>query len=81
MWYSNRKEAILCGNCMDSRETDTSFRLDAGAIRWLSMIEALPASEIKRVTLDTSSREQAKTLAKAVLAASLGQRLQSWEGI
>ena len=97
LWYHSRKETIYCENCMERLQTaadalsaglppahssaGVGFRLGPGAINWLKATEPLSAPDILRVSLDNSSQEQAKTFVKAVLAGSLGQRLNTWEGI
>jgi len=87
LWYFNRKESLFCENCMkkqlyvSSAGSNPSLHLDPGAIGWLKAIESIPASDIPRVSLDDHSLEQAKNLAKAVLAGSLGRRLATWEEI
>jgi len=89
LWYSAKKESLFCENCMkrerldilDFTDSDSWFRLGAGARLWLSGIETLPAAAIARVSLDTPSLDQAKALSKAVMAGALGRRLATWEGI
>ena len=90
LWYINRKEALFCGNCMDRHrqsaqtadsQSPYSVRLGPGAINWLKAIESLSAQDILRVSLDNASQEQAKTFVKAALSGSLGQRLNTWDGI
>ena len=59
----------------------SSFRVGPGAIAWLNAIESLSAQDVLRVSLDDPSFEQAGLLVKAVLTASLGQKLSTWDGI
>ena len=91
LWYIDRKEALFCGNCA-ARPTSpngypaknpasSSLRLGPGAISWLKAIESLPASGIKRVSLDGPSLEQAGSLVQAILALSIGQKLPTWDNI
>ena len=58
-----------------------AFRAGPGAIAWLKAIESLRAQDILRVSLDDLSFEQARNLTKELLAASLGQKLSTWDGI
>ena len=90
LWYIDRKEAFFCENCaarlasqMENHTENpaSSFRLGPGAISWLKAIESLPASGIKRVSLDGPSLEQARTLVQVILALSLGQKLPTWDNI
>ena len=89
LWYIDRKEALFCGDCLSRQQTQVSFgqaapspiRLGPGAIRWLKHSESLQAADIKRVSLDEASIEQARTYVQALLAGSAGQKLPAWEGI
>jgi len=85
LWYSVNKEALFCEKCsqiMANEEGERAdFRLGAGGRLWLQRIESLPASALTRISLDTPSLEQVRTLSKAVMTIALGKRLQTWEGI
>ena len=61
-----------------SVDFDSPIKLGAGAKLWLNAIESLPAAEVKRVSLDGPSLEQARNFTQAVLAGALGQRLSLW---
>jgi hypothetical protein len=62
-------------------DTDTLLPIGGGARLWLKKTEALPPAALARVTLDEPSFEQAKALSQAVLTATLGRRLPTWNGI
>ena len=79
LWYSTRKEALICENCADDR--DSRLRLDPGGRLWLMEIEALKASELQTLEPGVHGMESAKELSKAVLAAALGKKPGTWEGI
>ena len=64
-----------------SVESTSPLKLNPGAELWLKRIESLPAAEVLRVSLDTSSFEQAKTLCRSMLAEALGRRLSGWDEI
>jgi len=83
LWYSARKEALLCEKCSINikEDTDSLLRVGCGARLWLKEIESLPPAALERVTLDGLSLEQAKALSQAVLTAALGRRLPTWNGI
>ena len=85
LWFSARKEALLCENCLQNERSlitqGSSFCLDPGARLWLKEIESLPPAALAEVSLNTASLEQAKALSKALLTAALGKRLPSWDGI
>ena len=53
----------------------------SGAGSWLKMIETLPAGEVKRVSLDTLSMEQAQFFTQSILSNALGKRLGGWDMI
>jgi len=53
----------------------------AGALSWLKKIDSLSASEIKRVSLDSASREEAKYFTQNILSDALGKRLSGWDDI
>jgi DNA repair protein RecO (recombination protein O) len=79
IWYSARKEALFCEKC--AKDGDSLLRLSPGGRLWLKGIESLPPAALERVSLDTLSLEQARALSQAVLAAVLGKRLATWDGI
>ena len=91
LWYSAGNESLLCENCFKNAAhasqsgaaslSGSSIRLGPGARLWLNETVSLPPAALARVSLDTSSLEQAKALSKAVLAAALGKRLPTWEAI
>lgn len=85
LWYVNRREALFCESCagrmLSQPEAGVSIRLGPGAIRWLKAIEPLRAAETTRISLDDPSLEQVSLISKTVLAAALGQKLPTWEGI
>jgi DNA repair protein RecO (recombination protein O) len=85
LWYFARKEALFCEKCSiegaGKGNTDSLLRLGGGARLWLKEIESLPPAAVERVTLDNPSLEQAKAISQAVLAAALGKRLPTWNGI
>ena len=88
LWYSAAQEALFCDNCMHlaappvaDTNTGSLSRVGPGARLWLNRIESLPPAALARVSLDTPSLEQARTLAKAILAAALGKKLSTWDGI
>jgi len=83
LWYSARKEVLLCEKCLINMNEDRGYllRVGGGARLWLKKIESLPPAALERVTLDEPSFEQAKALSEAVLAAALGRRLPTWNGI
>ena len=81
LWYSAGNGALFCENCVRKETPPSVLRLGPGARLWLTRIESLPPSALARVTLDSASLEQAKTLSKAVLAEALEKRLATWEGI
>jgi hypothetical protein len=83
LWYSARKEVLLCEKCSISMNGDTDYLLRVGneARLWLKKIESLPPAALESVTLEESSFEQAKALSQAVLTATLGRRLPTWNGI
>jgi DNA repair protein RecO (recombination protein O) len=80
LWYSVKREALLCENCVRPN-TDPLIRLGPGARLWLGGVETLPAAAFVRVTADAASLEQAGNLSRAVMAAALGKRLPTWDGI
>jgi DNA repair protein RecO (recombination protein O) len=79
LWYSIRSEALFCENCRE--DSDSLICLSPGARLWLRGIETLPPVALARVSADTASLEQAGKLSQAVLAAALGKRLPTWDGI
>jgi DNA repair protein RecO (recombination protein O) len=83
LWYFARKEVLLCEKCSTGIKEDFSplLRAGCGARLWLKEIESLPPAALERVTLDEPSLEQAKALSQAILAAALGRRLPTWNGI
>jgi len=83
LWYSARKEVLLCEKCSVNinEDTDSLLCVGGGARLWLKEIESLPPAALERVTLDEPSHEQAKALSQTVLAAALGRRLPTWNGI
>ena len=52
-----------------------------GALSWLRKIDSLGAPEIKRVSLDSASQEEAKYFTQNILSEALGKRLSSWDDI
>jgi DNA repair protein RecO (recombination protein O) len=84
LWYSGRKEALFCEKCsinINKEGTDSLLRVGGGARLWLKKTESLLPAALERVTLDESSLEQAKAFSQAILAAALGRRLPTWNGI
>jgi len=93
VWYSSENEALFCEHCFRNAAASNTALFDAvqsnystlrvgpGARLWLNEIAALPPTALVRVSLDNPSLEQARALSKAVLAAALGKRLPTWEGI
>jgi DNA repair protein RecO (recombination protein O) len=81
--YSVRKEVLLCEKCSinTNEDTDSLISVGSGARLWLREIESLPPAAPESVTLDEPSFEQAKALSQAVLAAVMGRRLPTWNGI
>jgi DNA repair protein RecO (recombination protein O) len=84
LWYSTRKEALLCEKCKPN--TDTAIRLAPSGLLWLKGIEPLSPLALERVSqdkwaVDAASLEQVKALAMAVLASALGKRLPTWDGV
>jgi len=83
LWCSARKEVFLCEECSTgiNKDTDSLLRVGGGARLWLKEIESLPPAALERVTMDEPSLEQAKAFSQAVMAAALGRRLPTWNGI
>ena len=82
LWYSVRKEAFFCENCIqNSEESGFSYPVGPGAVAWLKRIGSLSPAELARVTLDTPSLIQAKALSQAVMTGALGKRLATWDEI
>jgi DNA repair protein RecO (recombination protein O) len=77
--FSPREGALLCPACAGSAEGGNLFAVGPGARRWLLAVQDLPPSLISRLTLDETSRAQAKALAAAVLSEALGKRLPTWD--
>jgi len=83
LWYFAKKEVLLCEKCSIGikEDSDSLLRVGCGARLWLKEIESLPPTALERITLDEPSLEQAKALSQTVLAAALGRRLPTWNGI
>ena len=90
LWYYAGSEALFCDDCAANRPREESsaetasrslIRLNPGGRLWLRQIESLSPAALARVSLDSPSLEQAKTLSKAVLAGALEKRLATWEWI
>jgi len=81
LWYSARSSALFCEKCI--RRSEFSFRVSPGALRWLREIGSFPQASFGEISSapDAASLEQAKALSQTVLAAALGKRLPTWEGI
>ena len=81
-WYSARKEALFCENCMErmAYNTDSCIHIRAETLKWLTEIESIKiSSQLKPVAAATL--EQAKALGKTVLASALGRWLPTWDAI
>ena len=84
LWYSARREALYCEDCMrresqyarSPADSSSLLKLESGSRLWLEEAESLPPA-----AQEAPVPEQARALAKAVLAAALGKRLHTWEGI
>jgi len=74
--YSPREGGLVCGDC--SGAGSDLLELSPGCRRWLETIRALPPAQLVRYTLDTTSFNQAKSLATAILSEALGRHLASW---
>ena len=81
LWYSAKTETLLCENCKNNESPESSFRLGPGAVQWLKTTGPLAPQALARISLDTPSLEQARAFTKAVMAAALGKRLSTWDGI
>ena len=86
LWYSARKEALLCESCIENcigrmaHNADSSFRLTQKTRQWLTETAKANISSIQEPA-DAESLKQAKALAKAVLAGTLGKWLPTWDAI
>ena len=83
LWYFTDRESLFCEACcgINASEAASGIRIGPGARLWLGEIAQIPPSALARISLDASSLEQAKALSTAVLAATLGRRLATWDGI
>jgi len=81
LWYSPKTETLLCENCKNEINPESSFRLGPGAIQWLKASDPVSPQALSRITLDSPSLEQARVFTKAVMAAALGKRLSTWDEI
>ena len=94
LWFYPGREAFFCEDCagkidnssgwtksQPTQDLSYSFRLLPGARLWLKAVESLPPSSLARFSLDTLCLEQAKTLAKTIMAGALGKALPTWDWI
>jgi len=84
LWFSAREHTVLCGKCVQneagSGEARSDFiHLNLGCRRWFAAVQRLEPSELHRYSLDNKSFNEAKALAAAVMAGSLGKHLASWD--
>ena len=82
LWYSGKKEALFCEKCVQN--PDSQLCISPGGRLWLTEIESLHPTALKTLDkwhIDANSIEQAKALSQAVLAGTLGKRLQTWDAL
>jgi DNA repair protein RecO (recombination protein O) len=81
LWFDPREGTVLCASC--AKETDSApnglLQLNPGCRRWLAAVEELEPSNLYRYSMDNKSFSEAKVLTTAILAATLGKRLKSWD--
>jgi DNA repair protein RecO (recombination protein O) len=70
---------LFCPACSRAEQGGSLLTVGPGARRWLLAVQDLDPSALSRLTLDETSRGQAKALAAAILSEALGKRLLSWE--
>jgi len=77
--FSTREHIALCENCAPGEARSDFIHLNLGCRRWFTAVERLEPSELHRYSLDNKSFNEAKALAAAVMAGSLGKHLASWD--
>lgn len=81
LWYDSIEGGVLCADCARGREEGSLLRIGAGAGKWLSAVTGIAPSELKRCSLDTVSRTEAKHLLTALMSGALGRGFSSWENV
>ena len=80
LWFSNRENSLLCGNCVSSSVPKNGLlQLNPGCRRWLAAVNSIEPSNLYRYSMDRKSFNETKALVTAVMTEALGKRLASWD--
>jgi len=82
LWYNNKESNVLCANCNSAflQEKKNNFlKLDPGCRKWLSAAEAIEPAQLHRISMDSKSFAEARSLCTEILTGAIGKRLASWE--
>jgi len=78
IWYNASEGIVLCADCVNVDIETGLIKLNPGCRRWLTIAGELDPSHLYRYSMDKKTFDEAKALVTAVLAATLGKRLASW---
>jgi DNA repair protein RecO (recombination protein O) len=81
LWYDGIEGGVFCADCARGRESGTLLRLGPGAGKWLRAAARSAPLELKRCSLDTVSRAEARHLVTALMSHALGRGFSSWENV
>jgi DNA repair protein RecO (recombination protein O) len=76
---AERTISVPYNQAMPPKARSGFIHLNLGCQRWLSAVQPLEPSELRRISLDNKSFNEAKALAEAVMAGALGKHLASWD--
>jgi DNA repair protein RecO (recombination protein O) len=93
LWFSSRENSVLCGSCIHgdraasenqalspkSSSVPGLLQLNPGCRRWFASTGQIEPSLLYRYSMDNRSFHEAKELTAAVMTATLGKRLSSWD--
>jgi DNA repair protein RecO (recombination protein O) len=81
VWYAVKEDGAVCADCASHERENAGniLQISPGCRRWLAAVEALSPLRLCSYTMDNKSLNETKALTSAILAQTLGRRLNSWD--